>query len=104
MPYIRGYSGQSSIYVDGVRNTTSQSRDMFAIEQVEVIKGSSSALGGGGSVGGSINLIPKVAHEGDVYQGSVQGGTDNYRHIQTRCQQRLWQRSCWSCCYYGSRK
>lgn len=82
MPYIRGYSGQSSIYVDGVRNTTSQSRDMFAIEQVEVIKGSSSALGGGGSVGGSINLIPKVAHEGDVYQGSVQGGTDNYRHIQ----------------------
>ncbi|MFW2065490.1 TonB-dependent receptor [Acinetobacter johnsonii] len=82
MPYIRGYSGQSSIYVDGVRNTTSQSRDMFAIEQVEVIKGSSSALGGGGSVGGSINLIPKVAHEGDTYQGSVQGGTDNYRHIQ----------------------
>ncbi|CAI3149795.1 MULTISPECIES: TonB-dependent receptor [Acinetobacter] len=82
MPYIRGYSGQSSIYVDGVRNTTSQSRDMFAIEQVEVIKGSSSALGGGGSIGGSINLIPKVAHEGDVYQGSVQGGTDNYRHIQ----------------------
>ncbi|WP_343579533.1 TonB-dependent siderophore receptor [Acinetobacter sp.] len=82
MPYIRGYSGQSSIYVDGVRNTTSQSRDMFAIEQVEVIKGSSSALGGGGSVGGSINLIPKVAHQGDVYQGSIQGGTDNYRHIQ----------------------
>ncbi|MGB5885353.1 MAG: TonB-dependent siderophore receptor [Acinetobacter venetianus] len=82
MPYIRGYSGQSSIYVDGVRNTTSQSRDMFAIEQVEVIKGSSSTLGGGGSVGGSINLIPKVAHEGDVYQGSIQSGTDNYRHIQ----------------------
>lgn len=82
MPYIRGYSGQSSIYVDGVRNTTSQSRDMFAIEQVEVIKGSSSALGGGGSVGGSINLVPKVAHQGDVYQGSIQGGTDNYRHIQ----------------------
>ena len=82
MPYIRGYSGQSSIYVDGVRNTTSQSRDMFAIEQVEVIKGSSSALGGGGSVGGSINLIPKVAHESDTYQGSVQGGTDNYKHIQ----------------------
>ncbi|WP_202742592.1 TonB-dependent receptor [Acinetobacter calcoaceticus] len=82
MPYIRGYSAQSSVYVDGVRNSTSQNRDMFAIEQVEVIKGSSSALGGGGGVGGSINLIPKVAHEGDVYQGSIQGGTDNYRHIQ----------------------
>lgn len=82
MPIIRGYNSQNSIYVDGVRNATSQSRDMFAVEQVEVIKGSSSALGGGGSIGGSINLVTKVAHEGDVYQGSVQGGTDNYRHIQ----------------------
>ncbi|MCP5756971.1 TonB-dependent siderophore receptor, partial [Klebsiella pneumoniae] len=33
-------------------------------------------------IGGSINLIPKIAHEGNVYQGSVAGGTDNYRHIQ----------------------
>lgn len=82
MPFIRGYSAQSSIYVDGVRNSTSQNRDMFAVEQVEVIKGSSSAFGGGGNVGGSINLIPKVAHEGDTYQGSVQGGTDNYKHLQ----------------------
>ncbi|MHA3060691.1 TonB-dependent receptor [Acinetobacter sp. ANC 4636] len=81
MPYIRGYSSQSSIYVDGIRNTTSQNRDMFAIEQVEVTKGSSSSISGGGGVGGSINLISKVAHQGDKYQGSIQGGTDNYRHI-----------------------
>ena len=82
IPYIRGYNGQSSIYVDGVRNATAQTRDIFAIEQVEVIKGSSSALTGGSGIGGSINLIPKIAHEGNVYQGSVAGGTDNYRHIQ----------------------
>jgi catecholate siderophore receptor len=44
---------------------------MFAIEQVEVTKGSSSALTGGSGVGGSINMIPKVAHEGDEYQGTV---------------------------------
>lgn len=81
MPYIRGYSSQSSIYVDGVRNSTSQNRDMFAVEQVEITKGSSSAISGGGGVGGSINMITKVAHQGDSYQGSIQGGTDNYRHI-----------------------
>lgn len=80
-PYIRGYNAQSSIYVDGVRNSTSQNRDMFAIEQVEVTKGSSSALSGGGGVGGSINLITKVAHQGDSYQGTVASGTDAYRHI-----------------------
>ncbi len=81
IPYIRGYNGQSAIYVDGVRNSTTQSRDMFAIEQVEITKGSSSALTGGSGVGGSINLIPKLAHEGDQYQGTVAGGTDNYKHI-----------------------
>ncbi|BBF77580.1 TonB-dependent siderophore receptor [Acinetobacter ursingii] len=81
-PYIRGYSSQSSIYVDGVRNATLQNRDMFAIEQVEVTKGSSSTLSGGGGVGGSINLITKQAHQGDVYQGTVAAGTDDYRQIQ----------------------
>lgn len=81
IPYIRGYNGQSAIYVDGVRNSTTQNRDMFAIDQVEITKGSSSALTGGSGVGGSINLIPKVAHEGDEYQGTVAGGTDNYKHI-----------------------
>ncbi len=81
IPYIRGYNGQSAIYVDGVRNSSTQNRDMFAIDQVEITKGSSSALTGGSGVGGSINLIPKVAHEGDEYQGTVAGGTDNYKHI-----------------------
>ncbi|MEB3768209.1 TonB-dependent siderophore receptor [Acinetobacter sp. MD2] len=80
-PYIRGYSAQSSIYVDGVRNATVQNRDMFAIEQVEVTKGSSSTLSGGGGVGGSVNLITKQAHQGNTYQGTIAGGTDDYRHI-----------------------
>ena len=81
MPYIRGYSSASSIYVDGVRNATSQNRDMFDVEQIEVTKGASSAMSGGGGVGGSINLISKQAHAGNRYQGTVAGGTDNYRHI-----------------------
>jgi catecholate siderophore receptor len=80
-PFIRGYSSESSVYVDGIRNSTSQNREMFAVEQVEVSKGSSSSLGGGGSVGGNINLISKVAKKGDSLEGSVQGGTDDYQRI-----------------------
>ncbi|MDQ9008823.1 TonB-dependent receptor [Acinetobacter gerneri] len=80
-PFIRGYSSESSIYVDGVRNSTSQNREMFAVEQVEITKGSSSALGGAGSVGGSINMISKVAKKGDSLEGSVQGGTDQYARV-----------------------
>ena len=80
-PFIRGYSSESSMYVDGIRNATSQNRDMFAVEQVEVTKGSASAMGGAGSVGGSINMISKVAKIGDSLEGSVAGGTDNYQRI-----------------------
>ena len=80
-PIVRGYSAESSMYVDGVRNNTSQSRDMFAVEQVEVTKGSSSSMGGGGNVGGSINMITKVAKKGDSLEGSVAAGTDSYQRI-----------------------
>ena len=80
-PFIRGYNSESSMYVDGVRNSTSQNREMFAIEQVEVTKGSASALGGAGSSGGSINMISKVAKKGDSLEGSVGAGTDNYQRI-----------------------
>ena len=80
-PFIRGYNSESSMYVDGIRNASSQNREMFAVEQVEVTKGSASTLGGAGSVGGSINMISKVAKKGEFLEGSVAGGTDNYQRI-----------------------
>ncbi|MCL6247533.1 TonB-dependent siderophore receptor [Acinetobacter sp. ANC 4945] len=80
-PFIRGYNSESSMYVDGVRNSSSQNREMFAIEQVEVTKGSASAMGGAGTSGGSINMVSKVAKKGDSLEGSVAAGTDNYQRI-----------------------
>lgn len=80
-PFIRGYNSESSMYVDGVRSSTSQNREMFAVEQVEVTKGSASALGGAGTSGGSINMISKVAKKGNALEGSISGGTDNYARI-----------------------
>ena len=80
-PFIRGYNSESSMYVDGVRSATSQNREMFAVEQVEVTKGSASAMGGAGTTGGSINMISKVAKKGDSLEGSVGAGTDNYQRI-----------------------
>ncbi|OTG76068.1 TonB-dependent siderophore receptor [Acinetobacter sp. ANC 4169] len=80
-PFIRGYNSESSMYIDGVRNATSQNREMFAVEQVEVTKGSASAMGGAGTTGGSINMISKVAKKGDSLEGSIGAGTDNYQRI-----------------------
>ncbi|MCB2427866.1 TonB-dependent receptor [Methylophaga pinxianii] len=78
-PFIRGFDAFASIYVDGVRDIGSQTREIFAIEQMEILKGPSGAFDGRGSAGGSINLVTKQAREGDFLSGSVGFGTDSYR-------------------------
>ncbi|MES2995607.1 MAG: TonB-dependent siderophore receptor [Verrucomicrobiota bacterium] len=74
---IRGFPARSDLFVDGVRDFGSYSRDPFNVEQVEVYKGPSSTNFGRGSTGGSINLATKTPHMGDSYQGSLTAGTDD---------------------------
>ncbi len=38
-PFIRGFDAQGDTYLDGVRDTGAQTREIFAIESVEVAKG-----------------------------------------------------------------
>lgn len=77
-PFIRGASSASNIYVDGVRDAGGQTREIFNLESVEVIRGADSALGGRGTGGGSINLTSKHAHLGDAASASLGIGTDKY--------------------------
>ncbi len=37
-PFIRGYNSESSMYVDGVRNSTSQNREMFRLSKLKLLK------------------------------------------------------------------
>jgi catecholate siderophore receptor len=77
-PFIRGQASGNNIFVDGVRDSGGQVREVFNLEQVEVIKGPDSAYNGRGSGGGSINLTtkrPKLEQQVDV---SAQVGTDSY--------------------------
>ena len=48
-PFIRGFDSQGSTYVDGVRDFAAQSREVFAVESIQVVRGSDSTLGGRGS-------------------------------------------------------
>ncbi|MCB1572977.1 MAG: TonB-dependent siderophore receptor [Xanthomonadales bacterium] len=59
-PYLRGFDAQGSIFVDGVRDAGAQSRETFAIEQIEVVKGPDSVYSGRSNGGGSINLVTKA--------------------------------------------
>ena len=49
---IRGFDAGTDVFIDGVRDAGSQARDIFALEQVEVIKGPASAYAGRGSSAG----------------------------------------------------
>ncbi|WP_309677847.1 TonB-dependent siderophore receptor [Pseudomonas sp.] len=75
-PFIRGFDAQGDTYLDGVRDTGSQSREIFAVESIEVSKGPNSAMGGRGAAGGSINLVGKKAHLGNSLDGGFTWGSD----------------------------
>ena len=80
-PFIRGFDSQGSIYVDGVRDLASQSREVFAVDSVQIVRGSDSTLGGRGSAGGTINILSKMPALGDF--GSVSGsyGNADYKRV-----------------------
>ena len=76
---LRGYSANNDITIDGVRDSAQYSRsETFNLQQVEVYNGANSVFGGGGSVGGTINLVTKrpQAETLTVVSGGV--GTDDY--------------------------
>lgn len=75
-PFIRGFDAQGDTYLDGVRDTGAQTREIFAIESVEVAKGPNSAVGGRGAAGGTINLVSKRAHLGNSLDGAWTWGSD----------------------------
>jgi catecholate siderophore receptor len=73
---IRGFNSRSDFFIDGVRDSGSYNRDPFNLEQVEVTKGPSSANGGRGSPGGSINVVSKAANLERNHIANITGGTD----------------------------
>ncbi len=80
-PFIRGQSSGNNVFVDGVRDTGGQTREVFNLEQVEVIKGPDSVYSGRGSGGGSINLSSKTPKLDSFVAGSAAAGTDNHYRV-----------------------
>ena len=72
--YMRGSDVSGSIFVDGVRDVATISRDMFNIESVEVLKGGAGADIGRGAATGAIDLQSKRPLLDDLYSGSAAAG------------------------------
>ncbi|MDE2428273.1 MAG: catecholate siderophore receptor Fiu [Burkholderiales bacterium] len=73
--YMRGFDSSSSIYIDGVRDLGSISRDMFNIEQIDVLKGAAGTDTGRSAPTGSVNLSSKQALPDDAVFASVKIGS-----------------------------
>jgi len=75
---IRGFEARNDVFVDGMRDPGVTSRDIFAVEQLEVSKGPSSSFAGRGTTGGAINNVTKKATFDDEFTKAEVGfGTDN---------------------------
>ncbi len=77
--YMRGADTSNSIYIDGVRDIGSVTRDTFNTEQVEVIKGASGSDYGRSAPTGSINMISKQPRLDSGIDASASVGSAWYR-------------------------
>lgn len=77
--FIRGFDARNDVYVDGVRDPGVGSREIFAVEQIEILKGPSSAFGGRGATGGAVSLVSKQARPDDFGDLELTLGTDDTR-------------------------
>jgi catecholate siderophore receptor len=77
--YMRGYDASGSIFVDGIRDVGSISRDVFNIGSVEVIKGPAGSDVGRSSPTGYINLITKKPSLENEFNGSLSLGSASFK-------------------------
>lgn len=79
--YLRGFDTSGSIFVDGIRDLGSVSRDVFNIEQIEVTKGPSGPDNGRTSPTGAINLVTKQPTLRDANSATVSYGSDDQQRV-----------------------
>lgn len=78
---LRGFALQSTgdVFVDGMRDPAFYDRDTFALDRVEVLRGSASLLFGRGSTGGAVNMVNKVPRLIDEHQVDLSVGSHGYK-------------------------
>lgn len=74
-PVIRGSSSTGDFFLDGMRDDVQYYRDLYNIQQIEVLKGPNGMLFGRGGVGGLINRVSKQAAWDSVREVTLQGGS-----------------------------
>ena len=87
--FIRGFDARNDVYIDGLRDPGVTSREIFAVEQIEIVKGPSSTFGGRGTTGGAVSLISKLPQKSDFAILEATGGSDATRRFATDVNRKL---------------
>ena len=77
VPYIRGFSARTDMFLDGMRDIGMYYRDPFNMNQVEALEGPDSILFGRGSTGGVVEQDSKTPQLEQFIDASVSGGTNS---------------------------
>lgn len=77
--YMRGFDVSGAIFVDNVRDLGAISRDVFNLQQVEVLKGAAGTDNGRGAPTGAINLVSKQPELADAVNASATYGSWNQK-------------------------
>jgi catecholate siderophore receptor len=78
---LRGYSAVGDLYLDGMRDVAQYNREVFNLEQIDVLRGSASMLFGRGSTGGIINQVSKQAFMRDTNRVGYTTGSHDYERL-----------------------
>lgn len=86
---LRGFYTFGDMYLDGIRDTAQYNRELFNLEQVDVLRGAAAMLFGRGQAGGVINQVSKTPMLYGINKVGVGVGTDGFREVKADLNQRL---------------
>jgi catecholate siderophore receptor len=79
--YLRGFPAGGDLFLDGVRDIGEYNRDLFNIDQVEVLKGPSSLMFGRGSTGGIIHQVSKTPGLLPIREVALELGSEEKKRL-----------------------
>ncbi|MBI2276017.1 MAG: TonB-dependent siderophore receptor [Dechloromonas sp.] len=86
---LRGFYTFGDMYLDGIRDTAQYNREVFNLEQVDVLRGAAAMLFGRGQAGGVINQVSKTPMLYGINKVGVGVGTDGFFETKADLNQRL---------------
>ncbi len=80
---MRGFDVSGNIFIDGVRDNGNYGRDIYNLDQVEVVKGPAGD-NGRGAASGYLNLVTKTPQQENFAHATASYGFDEYASAERR--------------------